>query len=171
MTPECQKQIDLAYRHFKEGKRFLSLDVERTEDGHFHEIGITIVQGARLESFNYRKKKVDRGPRFVFGKTIVAEFYIIHSLILMHAKKADFYVGHSFWHDQNHLKAEGIDLPEKFYCDTSTWGKALRGYMPSLYALTQEYGVGSSQMHCGGNDSRYTAEVFLKMIDEHHTHT
>jgi hypothetical protein len=160
-----QKQIDIGLAKWKANKRFLSLDVERTEAGVLHEIGVTIIQNREIQTFNYRVRGVDRGPKFIFGTTMEADVDIIKNLVRMHAFAADFYIGHDFRHDIEHLNAEGIELPNKFFYDTSFWGKAILGYRPKLVDLAQEFHVGSSQMHCGGNDSRYTGEIFLKIIN------
>jgi hypothetical protein len=162
-----QKQIDIGYKNWSLGRRFMSLDVERTREGELQEIGITMIQGRRIESFNYQIREVNRGPQFIFGRTIKAEFTIIKNLISLHGQGADYYIGNDFRHDIEHLRAEEIPLPDRFYYDTSNWGKAILGYRPRLIDLAQSYNVGSTQMHCGGNDARYTAEIFLKMINTH----
>lgn len=161
-------QVQIAHRNLvSANKRFMSIDVERLPSGQFHEIGITMIQGTSVESFNYRLKGIERGPQFIFGKTIEASFDIIKNLVLLHASGADAYIGHSIRFDLKHLTEEGIDLPRRFFYDTAEWAKVFHGYVPSLYYLTQMYGVGSQQFHCGGNDARYTGEVFVKMV---HTH-
>jgi hypothetical protein len=162
------RQLGIAYRQVISGKRFMAFDIERLESGQFHEIGITMFQGRNIESFNYRLKGIERGPKFIFGTTIEAEFDIIKNLIQIHAEGADLYVGHSIMSDLEHLSEEGITLPDRFRYDTALWSKNLFGYIPSLYHLTRKYNVGSTQFHCGGNDARYTAEVFLKMVHTHY---
>jgi hypothetical protein len=161
-------QLKIAYSQVIGRKRFMSFDVERLPDGQFHEIGITLFQGRSMESFNYRLKGIERGPKFIFGKSIVADFDIIRNLILLHADAVDHFVGHEILADLKHLTEEGIELPNRFRYDTALWAKLLLGYTPKLFDLTQMYNVGASQFHCGGNDARYTAEVFLKMVHTHH---
>jgi hypothetical protein len=165
LDPVMKHQMTIAYKKWTTNRRFMSLDVERTEAGALHEIGITMVQGRSIETFNYRVRGIERGPQFIFGSSIEADVDIIKNLVMLHAGSADAYIGHDFRHDIAHLLAEGIELPDRFYYDTSKWGKGILGYRPRLYDLTQQFGVGSTQMHCGGNDSRYTAEIFLKMIN------
>lgn len=163
-----RKQVETAYRQLLGGQtRFMSIDVERTQEGHFQEVGITLIRGREMESFNYRVKGVGRGPIFLFGNTMEADVSIIKNLILLHAQSADVYLGHDIQHDLRHLEAEGIVIPNKFHYDTARMARTILGYTPSLYALTQQYGTAAQQFHCGGNDARYTAEVFVKMV---HTH-
>ena len=162
-------ELSRAYGQLLSGTtRIMSIDVERTPEGQFHEVGITLIRGREIESFNYRVRGVARGPRFLFGETMEADFETIKNLIVLHAQSADVYLGHSIYNDLKHLEEEGIIIPRKFYYDTARWAKMLLGYTPSLFNLTQEYGTAAQQFHCGGNDARYTAEVFIKMVHTHH---
>lgn len=165
---QFKMQLRVAYDKLIYGRtRFMSLDVERTEAGHFQEVGVTLFRGREIETYNYRIKGVQRGPVFLYGTTMEVDFDVMKNLILMHANTADVYVGHSFHNDLKHLEAEGIILPRKFYYDTSVWSKALFGYTQSLINLTREYNTAGQMFHCAGNDSRYTADVFLKMVFTH----
>ena len=161
------RQFRIALSKFQQNKRFMVFDIERTAAGELHEIGITLIQGKNIESFNYRVKGIVRAPTFLFGKTMEATIDVVKSLIQTHAASADFYVGHSIDDDFKHLREEGIELPKKYFYDIQYWARRVHGRVERLYDLTQRYGVGCSQMHCGGNDARYTGEIFLKMIHEY----
>lgn len=161
-------QMRIAYNQLvQQNKRFMSFDVERLPTGEFHEVGVTLIQNREIQSFNYRLKGVQRGPEFIFGKTIEADFDYIKCIVEMHANGAHLFIGHGILSDLKHFEEIGIDLPPKFRYDTGLWAKAMIGYTPRLYDLAEMYNIGRTQFHCSGNDARYTGEVFLKMV---HTH-
>lgn len=165
---QFRTQLRVAHNKLINGRaRFMSLDVERTPEGHFQEVGVTLFRGRDIESFNYRLKGVERGPVFLYGNTMEVTFDMVHDLIMMHANTADSYLGHSFHADLGHLEAEGIILPRKFFYDTALWSRALFGHSKSLIELTREYRTAGQMFHCAGNDARYTADVFLKMVFTH----
>ena len=161
-----RRQIGIAFRKWKENKMFMSLDIERTINNELHEIGITLIRGKTIESFNYRLRGIQRNPQFVFGKTIEAPESVVRNLIRIHAQSADFYIGHNFKADMKHLNAEYIEIPNKFTYDTADWSKALFGHYMKLGDMARKFNVGAAQFHCAGNDARYTAEIFLKIINE-----
>jgi hypothetical protein len=166
---QFRTQLKVAHDKLVYGRAwFMSLDVERTPEGHFQEVGVTMFRGRDIESFNYRIKGVGRGPKFLYGHTMEVDFETMRNLILLHANTADVYLGHSFSADLRHLEAEGIYLPNKFYYDTALWSKAIFGFTHSLINLTREYHTAGQMFHCGGNDARYTADVFLKMVFTHY---
>lgn len=165
---QFRTQLKVAHDKLSYGRaRFMSLDVERTPEGHFQEVGVTLFRGREIESFNYRLKGAERGPVFLYGHTMEVTFDMVHDLIMMHANMADSYLGHSFHADLAHLEAEGIILPRKFFYDTALWSRALFGHSKSLINLTREYRTAGQMFHCAGNDARYTADVFLKMVFTH----
>ena len=167
LDPRVKKQQEVALHKFLAGKKFMSFDVE-VRNGVFNELGITLFSRFRpMETFNYRDRDIVREEHtFIFGRTIKADLEVVRTLVNLHAESCDFYVGHSINYDFGHLKNLGIELPDKFYYDTAMWSKGMFGYKKSLGDLCREYHLGQKYFHCGGNDSRYTADVFLKMIHD-----
>ena len=162
-----RREIRGARDKLAEGKSFMALDIERTMEGQLHEIGVTILRRNKpIECYNYRLRGIQRGPQFVFGKTIEANESVVRNLIRIHAQSVDYYIGHNFTADLKHLNAEYIEIPNKYFYDTAKWSKVLHGHFMKLGDMARHYGLEGRQFHCAGNDARYTAEIFLKIIKE-----
>jgi hypothetical protein len=162
-----ERSTRIALDKFRKGKRFLSLDLERTLEGVIEEIGVTVFRGNSIETYNYALETKKRTIPFEFGETIVvATEAQMKRLVLSHFNTADFLVGHSVHFDLDALRDSGYDLPRPYYYDTAQLCKARFGRKLKLVDLAHYYHVGATHFHCAGNDSRYTADVFLKMIHE-----
>lgn len=150
---------------------FMSLDVEGVSLKKKIEFGVTIYEEGRMTSFNYRTPEAlaIKTP-FEYGETEILPWEEIAKRLTEHAQQASAYVGHSLHSDLEFLKECGLVLPKLPYYDTAWWSTLNLGPHDGLMKLTDAcdlYGVGCSDPHCGGNDSRYTLELFLAMIEKH----
>ena len=136
------------------------------------EIGYTTLQNGVMESFNLRSTGTRRTSwvGFQFGQTeLVAEDDII-ARIVSEAAKASYIVGHSIGMDMDHIREHGGVMPRRPILDTFMLASLIpefNGHLTgaNLGALAAYYGIYAPKPHSGGNDSRYTMEVLLAMID------
>jgi hypothetical protein len=161
------------------GARLLAFDVERSlpkkgfPHGELREIGYTVFQHGVMESHNLRSNTAERANwvGFSFGDTKRMDDCDIHDALMLEARKADFYVGHSLLVDINYLKHTMAQrLPVKEVFDTFDLSMLVESFgqarlEANLSTVAEHFGVSAPKPHSGGNDARYNMELLLAMVE------
>ena len=161
-----QRVVDHARRLWERGNRFMSLDAERTYGDEIVQVGVTIFKGNEFETYNYDLDEPRIRVPFAFGKSMTVNRMQLQRLLMSHLNSVDSVVGHSLRHDLKGFNHSGFPLPDFRYFDTANICRTKYGYSWKLGDLAKYYKIEARAPHNAGNDSRYGAEVFLKMIHE-----
>ncbi len=163
----------------------ISFDVERGwpnvdfPNGEFRELGMTILRGSHIESYNLRVDTAQKAHwvGFNFGETKRLSQIEIFNRFVKAASDAKFYVGHSLNVDIEYLNTIMEDvgyppIPYRRVVDTFFLASLHPDFdegreRANLSNVATLYGVPAPNPHSGGNDARYNMELLQAMVNAH----
>lgn len=160
------QELDLVRLALSEGKTLLAFDLEwHRQHQTTQEIGLTTYRSGSIVSENIQLKPL--GRRFNYGISVMTSKEKAVEMLVARCEAADYYVGQSISNDFRNLRQNGIVIPERPHFDTERLARAFTRPEDgrSLTALCKAFGIDCSNMHCAGNDARYTLEVLLAMVN------
>jgi len=157
-----------AHNAISSGQMIMALDIERSYTEVTQEIGITIFQNGKMQSFNLRiKNSPPRPDKFHFGSSNDMSWSEAKDVVLRYAADATFYVGHSLCVDFEHMRLNGLVLPEHPWLDTNDLSYLANMQGSKLVELAGHLQIDTPVPHCGGNDARYNMEALLAMVENY----